>query len=207
MKKLIKLIEEVGSVDTTNYPNIKWEGSSYTDKINLSLLSEINAASNAAGITVTVGTANSGHKEMTSSGNVSRHKTGEAVDISKIDGIGWSSKSDAESKKILSKIESFVNRLRDAGYRINSESGNLKSVLYFGFPGHDNHIHVSSKSNDNSSADIKIDEPTTASSAEEYGKNFMIDLIAKPAKAMFGLNESKENRINKNIDRIKQLLK
>jgi hypothetical protein len=208
MKKLIKLVEEVGSVDTTNYPNIKWGGSSSLDKINLSLLSEINASANAADITVTIGTANSGHSNLTSSGVQSRHKTGEAVDINKIDGIGWSSKSDAESKKILSKIEGFVGRLRDAGYKINSESGNLKSVLYFGFPGHNDHIHVSSKSDEDLSKDINKDgESTTVSSAEKYAKNFMIDLLAKPAKKMFGINENKQIRIIKNIDRIKQLLK
>jgi hypothetical protein len=35
----------------------------------------------------------------------------------------------------------------------------------------------------------------------------MIDLLAKPAKKMFGINENKQIRIIKNIDRIKQLLK
>ena len=204
MKKLITLIEAIEKVDTSKYSNIKWEGSASSDKINSSLLAEINAAANAADIMVTISTANSGHRTTTSSGNISRHKTGEAVDISRINGTGWSSKKDAESKNILSQIESFVTKLSNAGYKINSESGNIKSVLYFGFPEHNDHIHVSSTSDDVSSELSTDDLP---SSPEEYAKNFMIDLIAKPAKAIFGLNENKEKRVMKDIEKIKKLLK
>jgi len=204
MKKLITLIEAIEKVDTSKYSNIKWEGSASSDKINSSLLAEINAAANAADITVTISTANSGHRTTTSSGHLSRHKTGEAVDISRINGTGWSSKEDAKSKNILSQIESFVNKLSNAGYKINSESGNIKSVLYFGFPEHNDHIHVSSKS-DEVSSDLSIDD--LPSSPEEYAQNFMINLIAKPAKQIFGLNESKQRRVMKDIEKIKKLLK
>jgi hypothetical protein len=203
MKKLINLLEEVGSVDTTSYPNIKFEGATASDKINLSLLSDINAAANSSGIRVTLGTAVSGHKETTSSGNESRHTTGEAVDLTRINGVRWSSKSDAESKKILSSIESFVSNLRNAGYTINSESGNPKSVLYFGFPGHDNHIHVSSKV-DGSSTDTKIEKPTTDS--HEAAKKFATDTLTGMFKPMFNMSESKEKRVILNIEKIKKLL-
>jgi len=204
MKKLITLLETIGSVDTTNYPNIKFEGASASDKINLSLLSEINAAANAAGITVTIGTANSGHRETTSSGNPSRHKTGEAVDISKINGTGWSSKSDAESKKILTNIQKFVSNLREAGYTINSESGNPKSVLYFGFPEHENHIHISNK--DGSSTSTSTIEKPTSTSAEEYATDYLVKALGKVINPMLGINESKQNRILKDIQKIKNLL-
>jgi len=204
MKKLITILEAVGSVDTTSYPNIKFEGSTASDKINLSLLSEINGAANAAGIRVSIGTAVTGHKEMTSSGNVSRHTTGEAVDISRVNGVGWKSKSDAESKNILSSIESFVSNLRNAGYTVNSESSNPKSVLYFGFPNHNNHIHVSNKvgspeSNTNP-------EETTSTSAEDYAEETLINALTSAFKP-FGFNESKEKRIILNVEKIKNLLK
>ena len=203
MKKLINLLEAVGSVDTTSYPNIKFGGSSSSDKINLSLLSDINAAANSSGIKVTIGTAVSGHDETTSSGNKSRHPTGEAVDISRINGVGWTSKSDADSKKILSSIESFVSNLRNAGYSVNSESGNPKSVLYFGFPGHDNHVHVSSTVG-SSSTDTKIEKPETDS--HEVAKKFAIDTLTGMFKPMFNMSESKEKKIILNIEKIKKLL-
>jgi hypothetical protein len=204
MKKLITILETIGSVDTTNYPNIKWRGVASSDKINLSLLSEINAAANAAGITVTIGTANTGHRETTSSGNVSRHKTGEAVDISMINGVGWSSKSDAESKKILPAIESFVSNLRNAGYTINSESGNAKAVLYFGFPEHSDHIHVSNK--DGSPTSTSTAEKSTSTSAEEYATDYLVKALGKVINPMLGINESKQKRVLLNIEKIKKLL-
>jgi len=200
MKKLITLVEAIEKVDTSKYSNIKWEGAASSDKINSSLLSEINAAANAADITVTISTANTGHRTNTSSGNVSRHKTGEAVDISKINGSGWSSKQDAQSKNILNQIESFVNKLSYAGYKVNSESGNIKSVLYFGFPEHNDHIHVSSQA-DKISTDLDNDELEP----EDAGKSFMVDLISGAAKAL-GLSESKQNRVLKDIQKIKNLL-
>jgi hypothetical protein len=204
MKKLITLIEAVEAVDTSKYPNIKFEGASASDKINLSLLSEINAAANAAGINVSIGTAVTGHREMTSSGNVSRHTTGEAVDISRVNGVGWKSKSDAESKKILGGIESFVTNLRNAGYTVNSESGNPKSVLYFGFPEHSDHIHVSNKDGSPTSTS-KIEKPTSTS-AEEYATDYLVKALGKVINPMLGINESKQNRILKDIQKIKKLL-
>jgi len=200
MKKLITLIEAIEKVDTSKYSNIKWEGSAASDKINSSLLSEINAAANAADIMVTISTANTGHRTTTSSGNKSRHKTGEAVDISRINGTGWSSKKDAQSKNILTQIESFVGKLSSAGYKVNSESGNIKSVLYFGFPEHDDHIHVSSQADD-SPTDLSTD---TSSSRQDVGQNFVVDLISNAAETM-GLTESKQNRVIRNIEKIKNL--
>jgi hypothetical protein len=202
MKKLITLIEAIEKVDTSKYSNIKWGGVASSDKINSSLLSEINAAANAADIMVTISTANTGHRTNTSSGNISRHKTGEAVDISKINDIGWSSKKDAQSKNILNQIESFVEKLSNAGYKVNSESGNIKSVLYFGFPEHNDHIHVSSQANDEASSTDSSDDSNLR---QDSGQNFVVDLISNAAEIM-GLTESKKNRVIKNIEKIKNLL-
>lgn len=206
MKKLITIIEEVDSVDKSSYPKIKFEGTTASDKINLSLLSDINSAANAADITVSIGTAVTGHKEVTSSGNVSRHTTGEAVDISRVNGLGWNSKSDAESKKILGGIESFVTNLKNAGYIVNSESGNPKAVLYFGFPQHDDHIHISNKVG-SPAAEVTPEKPAAPTSAEEYATDTLINALSGAFKPLLGLNESKQKRIILNIEKIKNLLK
>ena len=203
MKKLTTLLEELGSIDTTSYPNIKFEGSGLSDKVNLSLLKDINNAANASGIKVTISSIVTGHRDKTSSGNVSRHTTGEAVDISKVNGIGWSSKSEAGSKNILTGIESFVTNLKNYGYVINQESSNPKSILYFGFPDHENHIHISNKVGE---AELPDDKKDTKSSTS-YAREYLVKSISGLVKPMFGLNESKEKRIIQNIDKIKNLLK
>ena len=211
MKKLITLVETISSVNTDLYSKIKFGGTSSSDKINSSLLNDVDEAADDAKIKVTIGTAVSGHDRMTTSGRESRHPTGEAVDISRINGIGWSSKSDAESKQILDSIERFVSNLRNKGYVINNESGNNKAVLYFGFPGHNNHIHVSNKvggaSTDKKSTEEKPTEEKPTSSADTFASKFVSDIINKAAKPMFGFNESKEKRILLNIEKIKNLLK
>ena len=70
----------------------------------------------------------------------SRHTTGNAVDIAIIDGVPVN--PNATNK---AKIDEFVTALQGLGYVKNSESGNPKAVLTFGFPGHDNHVHISNK--------------------------------------------------------------
>jgi len=205
MEKLVNLFEKIGSVNPSSYPNISFEGRTTSDKINLSLLSEINSAAKSANITVSVSTAVSGHKTETSSGNVSRHTSGEAVDISKIDGKGWFSKEDARQKGILDKIEEFVSNLKRKGYSVNSESGNDKSVLYFGFDGHNNHIHVSMKLGSSSSISLDGDD-NEKSTPEDFAKNYLTNIIGKVASPLLGINESKQNRIIKDIEKIKKLL-
>lgn len=115
------------------------------DNINPSLLADVEAAAKKVGITASVTTAVTGHRAG------SRHETGHAVDIAMINGQGFSSKADAEKKGIYQAINSFVQALSSMGYVINSESGNDKAVLTFGFPNHDNHVHVSRKSDDGES--------------------------------------------------------
>lgn len=204
MKKLTTLFEAIGSVEPSSYPSISFEGSTTSDKINLSLLSDINEAADKANVKVSVSTAVSGHKTETESGNISRHSSGEAVDITKIDGKRWVSKDDARQKGILNDIEDFVSELREKGYSINSESGNDKSVLYFGFPKHDNHIHVSMKVGAKSTPSV---EKSDGSSSEDIAKNLFTSIVNKVAGPLLGVNESKQNRIIKDIEKIKNLLK
>jgi hypothetical protein len=206
MKKLTTLLEELGSIDASSYSNIQFEGATLSDKVNLSLLKDINNAAKSSGIKVTISSIVTGHRELTSSGQVSRHKTGEAVDISRVNGVGWSSKSDAQSKNILSSIESFVTNLKNDGYAINSESNNSKSVLYFGFPDHENHIHISNKTSGSSNTGTS-DDDSKKNSPTSYARDYLIKSISGLVKPMFGLNESKERRVLLNIDKIKNLLK
>jgi len=161
MKKRIH--EGPQAVDQSLYTSVNFKdgvvGSSAPsrDKINPSLLADIEAAAKKVGITASVTTAVSGHKSG------SRHSTGHAVDIAMVNGQGFSSKADAEKKGIYQAINSFVQALSSMGYVINSESGNDKAVLTFGFPNHDNHIHVSRKSDDGESTPSTTPQTTTPS--------------------------------------------
>jgi len=150
-----KLVKEV--VDT--YDNIGFKdgvvGSSTPskDNINPDLLSDIQIAAKNAGVNVDITTAVSGHGEKTKSGNISRHPSGNAVDISIIDGR-------AVSKYIRGTVDKFVEELVKLGYVKNSESNNPKSVLTFGVPGHDNHIHISNIIRSSSNITTSTNDPS-----------------------------------------------
>jgi hypothetical protein len=143
-----KLIEDIlSSYDTINenkrlvfevvdiYPNINFKdrvvGNSTpsTDNINTTLLQDIQKAAQSAGLMVDVTTAVSGHDKGT------RHESGNAVDIAMINNKAVSSSNREDADKL-------VNALISMGYVKNRESGDNKSVLTFGFKGHDNHVHV-----------------------------------------------------------------
>ena len=191
------------------------------DKINPSLLADVDKAAKAAGVQVTVTTAVSGHK------NSGRHPLGNAVDIAMVNGKGFGSMSVAKSNGIYDAINKFVNELIKMGYKKNSESGNDKAVLTFGFPGHDNHIHVSRNSDSGTSnsdqslspkdtdddtkssdEDTKDSETNTEENPEEEDDNPLF-------KSMLNLMGFKENdeskkdiqKINEDITRIKKLMK
>lgn len=130
------------SVNAVGYSNIKFGqggGSNpVQDKINPTLLNDINSAARNAGVTVTITTAVSGHPSLTT-GNPSRHNYGNAVDIAIVDGVAV-----VDQNKIGPKVNKFVDQLIALGYKKNVEVGNQKAVLTYGFPQHDNHIHISS---------------------------------------------------------------
>lgn len=119
-----------------NYSNIIFQnigqGNPSKDKINNNLLKDINTAAQQSGVIVSITTAVSEHKPGT------RHAAGNAVDIAIINKVPVSPKASNRNK-----IDSFVNQLQNLGYVKNTEKGQTKSVLTFGFPNHDNHIHVS----------------------------------------------------------------
>jgi hypothetical protein len=105
------------------------------DNINQQLLKDIQDAAKAANVNVSITTAQSGHESLPS-----RHPSGNAVDIAIINGknVSLANRSDADQ---------FVNALVKMGYVKNSETNNPKAVLTFGFPKHDDHVHVSNTGN------------------------------------------------------------
>ena len=206
MKKLTSLLEEYSTVASMGLSNVVTDNDeTKKDSISETLLKDVNSAARNAGITVTITTASSGHDKLTSSNNTSRHVGGNAVDISKIDGTGWSNKENATTKGVYSKIESFVSYLVNIGYKKNSESGNDKSVLYFGFPNHDNHIHVSVK--DSGVTSSTGDSTTDSSSLDSYARDKAKKILTGILSNSLGMNESKSNRIINDIEKIKNLLK
>ena len=159
------------------------------DNINQQLLKDVQDAAKAANVNVSITTAQSGHE-----GLPSRHPSGNAVDISIINGknVSLANRSDADQ---------FVNALVKMGYVKNSESGNPKAVLTFGFKDHDDHVHVSNQG-DSSSATIQsgttqsgTTQPTTLTPDEaQFGK---VDTDSPEYSALaqaaskFGLKEEK----------------
>ena len=209
MKKLITLLENEMSEVTDVYDNVNFKdnvvGNSKPskDKINTALLRDIQTAAKDAGVKVDITTAVSGHDTGT------RHESGNAVDIAIINNkaVSLSNRDDADK---------FVDALVQLGYKKNVESGNPKSVLTFGFKGHNNHVHVSNKggtsstdekSKEEKSKEEKSKEEKPESSAETFASKFMSDIITKAAKPIFGFNESKEKRIQLNIEKIRNLIK
>ena len=120
--------------------------------INPNLVNDIATAASKAGIKLEITYARTGHPIKTKSGNNSRHGTGNAVDISRIDnGKGglskWDSKKKAQANGTYDSIIKFNKELGKLGYNKNAEySSNKKydkAYLTFGFDDHHNHIHVS----------------------------------------------------------------
>jgi len=134
------------------------------DTVNQELLDDIKTAARNANVKVQISWAMSGHSTKTVTGNISRHSTNDAVDISmlqdlddsnetKLRGAGGASNS-YNGKKTFRVAG---NRLKDAlvalGYNWNSERGHKKAVLWQTTTGgnHFNHLHVSNRDGDTSS--------------------------------------------------------
>ena len=136
---------QAGFGNASNYPtvsggyvNVSFSniglGNPSADKINPKLLSDISKAAVAANVRVEVTTAVSGHSSAPS-----RHSSGNAVDIARIDGVAVS-----KDPKIKPNVDKFVKQLIALGYNKNAEgTSNPKAVLTFGFENHDDHVHVS----------------------------------------------------------------
>ena len=215
MEKLVSLLEAVTSVAPNLYPYLdfpaKAVGSSTpaSDKINDVLLSDINAATKAAGLTKTsITTAVSGHKSTTTSGNPSRHTGGTAVDIAIINGS-------AITKDTGDKL---VAQLKGMGYDTSgSESGHPKAVLWQ-VKDHFNHVHVSNTTGAPSTPGSVSTSGGTTTSGDQSTSDTTGGVTDYKAVAsnMFtdalktGINKlgiQTESRLDKDINKIKKLLK
>jgi len=155
----LSLLETFTELNQLNDSNVTVDSDTRQDSINQALLEDIKTAAKVAGVKVTITTAVSNHNEKTSSNNISRHTVGNAVDISIINGRNVASN---EAKPDTTK---FVEALVKMGYAVNvAESGHDKVVLTYGFPGHDNHVHVSNKTGNVSTYNTNIDTSSIAKS-------------------------------------------
>jgi hypothetical protein len=198
MKKLIQLLEANIKLNSHGCSNIIVDSDISLDSVNELLLKDICTAAKNSGVNVSITTAVSDHPLETNSGNVSRHSKGHAVDISKVNG---------KSVKIeKTSANNFVNQLEQLGYTRNSESGNPKSVLWQ-MDDHYNHIHVSNTEEKTTTDSTKPkDGSTTSTDSGDDGPagRLMNTLIGDTFGKMLGL---KEQRVNKEIDKIRNLLK
>ena len=137
----------------------------------------------------------------------SRHSKGNALDISMVNGNGWTSKANAEETETLQPIEDLVATFKKMGYTINIESGNPKALLYFGFSDghHEHHIHLSNTTDtpsqfkfvDTSQDDIPQTIYTIGSSGPEVKKlqkqliNLGYDLRGENNINVYGINTLK----------------
>ena len=193
------VLEASDVYDNVDFENIG-HGNPASDNINTALLQDVQTAAKSAGLKVDITTAVSGHGTKTKRGNISRHPSGNAVDIAKINGKSVSLSNRADADKLVAALISM-------GYTKNSEGpSNPKSVLTFGFEGHDNHVHVSNttsstsqapktssnstSSGDTSSGDTSTTTTTGGSFAREIGKSILnaIGINEEKVYSSFGDN-------------------
>lgn len=159
-KKLVfEATDSYSNVDFKD--NVVGNSTPSRDNINTKLLQDIQNAAKSAGVKVDITTAVTGHKKGT------RHETGNAVDIAIINGKAVSSSNRADADKLVAALVSM-------GYTKNAEGpSNPKSVLTFGFKGHDNHVHVSNTTGTASPQPTTTTQDTTTdtdtTSSEEGG--------------------------------------
>ena len=204
MKKLIQLLEANIKLNSSGSPNISVDSDISLNLVNETLLSGICTAAKNAGVNVKITSAVSDHSEKTDTGSISRHSTGSAVDISIINNIAV---KDPSNKR---NVDSFVSQLEQLGYKRNSEAGNTKSVLWR-MDDHYDHVHVSNKeqgtsttSTSGSTSGTTSTTATTGNDADSAASNFMNAQIGATFGSALGL---KEHRVNKEIGKIRNLLK
>ena len=149
MKK--NLLEEAypkASEVVKGFKNLKLKGigsaSPMEDRINPSLLEDIESAAENAGIIPTITTAVSGHGKVTDKGGISRHSVGEGVDIAIINGVSVDS-----NQSSVDNGWKLVRELKKKGYfcsnypeSCDSEIGHPKAIIWQS-EGHFNHLHIS----------------------------------------------------------------
>jgi len=158
LKKSQNLLSEIKFVNfkDVSYGNLRFAKKVLNDKINKSLLDDLDRAGELAGVTVSITTAKSGHGVKTKTGNISRHSKETAVDIGILNGVSGKGASNPNNGN--PEFRKLGNKLKDAlvslGYVWNTERGNQKAVLWQTTLGgnHYNHLHVS---NNGDPSDVK----------------------------------------------------
>ena len=193
MKKLISLFETVTTVNTSNYPNLNFPSGAVKgsnpggDSINDVLLQDINTAATNAKLKVSVTTAVSGHSDKTKSGNVSRHSSGNAVDIAMINGVTITKQTG----------DALVAELVKLGYKQSNNEDSDKSILWQ-VPGHYNHVHVSNTTGSPST-------PGSSTENSQTSNGSLLDTFLDAGIKSLGLQ--KESKVEREINKIKKLLK
>ena len=161
IKRNISLLEDYVYPKDVSYSNIVFRDKNIPDKVNRALLDDINLAASKGNVVVTIGAIKSKHPKGKNNDPSTRHTFGNAVDIPIINGK-------AVRKEIKSEVERFTNQLENLGYTKNKEEeGNqIKAFLTFGFPGHDDHVHVSNQSEEASSEEKDSEENSEEDSEE-----------------------------------------
>jgi hypothetical protein len=164
--------EAIDVYDNVNFENIGL-GNPASDEINTTLLQDVQNAAKSAGLKVNITTAVSGH------GKGTRHETGNAVDVARINGIGSGGATNSTNGN--AKFRELGNKLKDElvsmGYIWNSESGNPKAVLWQTNTGgnHYNHVHISNTTNQSFSeptSDNKTNKKSDSTSGSDLNNNY-----------------------------------
>lgn len=172
---------------------LTWSANAKKDRdkgiINPILISDIIKALKAINMRAEISWARTGHSKYTDKGNISRHWSGNAVDISRIEGEGnpegRSSNKGIGSATFMKNGDRLVQQLEKMGYTFG-ESGKTKGYLWRTNIGgnHWNHVHVSNKSkkkvNDeepkNSEKPEVVDAPSiVGNSSYILGKSIVVD--------------------------------
>ena len=184
----------------TSYSNVKFDNdSTKNDAVNQALLDDINKAGAAVGVVATITTARANHSYLTTTGNVSRHNFGIAVDIGILNGISTNATNGVNGNK---QFREFGNALKDAlvalGYVWNSESGNPKAVLWQTHTGgnHYNHLHVSNKAG---ASDADLAAGIGAAGAAAGATVITVEMVAQLVKDLEARGVTSED-LKKYID-------
>lgn len=204
-KKVSEAVDVYDNVDFKDY--VVGKSTPSKDNINTALLQDVQTAAKMAGLNVDITTAISGHDGGT------RHETGNAVDVAKINGIGSGGATNETNGN--AEFRKLGNKLKDAlvsmGYvqNVSEKEGPDKVVLWQTNLGgnHFNHIHISNNSgepSENSTKNTDTSNPSSettpiSSSGEITKPDPLIMGWGKALTDFFGLEE--------NINRIKSLLK
>ncbi len=197
-------------VTKKEYPNINFTSTAVNDKTNPALLADVNAASKATGVLATISIAKTGHNVNTKSGNLSRHSTNQAVDLSVLNNAGCKNCTEKTITTSFSNDgDKIVNYLvKNCGYTRGESTD--KGVLWK-VDDHWNHIHVSNKST-TPGCKVKTktsdDETPDETPEDEEDEPSLVTSLLQAA----GFNENDESNnsietITEEINRIKILMK